>query len=289
MLAVFTVRAAEPIPLWPKGAPGEKEIAGAEQDTTKASDGKVAGKPVIRLGNITVPTLTVYPAPADKNTGAAFVVCPGGGYRILAMDLEGTEICEWFNSIGVTACLLKYRVPPHEGAERYAAPLQDAQRALSLVRSRAAEWQIDPKRIGILGFSEAGRTPISSVMASTHFDKRTYESADDTDQINCRPDFTDMLIYPAYLVQKEGPALAPEITVPSRMRRRRSSSSKRRTTASTSRMPFTIISPSNRRRFRRRWHLYASGGHGYGLRESDKAVTSWPKRAEEWMRQSGLL
>src|SRR5256885_11633897 len=120
---------------------------------TKPSDGLIAGKPVIRLGNVSKPTITMYRPPADKDTGAAVLVCPGGGYHILAMDLEGTEVCEWFNSFGVTAVLLKYRVPARKGQEKQLAPLQDAQRALSLVRHRASEWNIDPQRLGILGFS----------------------------------------------------------------------------------------------------------------------------------------
>src|SRR6476469_6112200 len=145
-----------PIPIWPHGAPGERVGIGAEKDLTTQKDGLVAGKPVIRLGNVSNPTVTIYTPAAAKNTGAAVLVFPGGGYRILALDLEGTEICDWLNSIGVTAVLLKYRVPERSGLEKHIAALQDAQRALGLVRRRAKEFGIDPQRIGTLGFSAGG-------------------------------------------------------------------------------------------------------------------------------------
>ena len=269
--------------LWPKGAPGEKGDIGVERDMTKPSDGLSGGKQVVRIGNVSTPTLTVYQPPRDKDTGAAVVVCPGGGYNILAMDLEGTEVCQWLNSAGVTAVLLKYRVPARKGLERYTAPLQDAQRTLSLARYHAAEWQIDPKRIGIMGFSAGGHL---SAAASTRFEKRAYEPVDEADQASCRPDFV-MLIYPAYLIRKEGPDLAPELTV-------------------TSNTPPTFLVQTEddpvrvenslfyylalkQAKVPAEMHLFADGGHGYGLRESDKAVLSWPKRAEEWMRGLGVL
>lgn len=134
----------KPIELWPNGAPGEKGDLGEEKDTTKPTDNLVAGKRLIRLGNVSKPTITVYRPPADSNTGAAVLVAPGGGYHILAWDLEGTEVCEWLNSIGVTAILLKYRVPKRAGLEKHAPALQDGQRALSVVRHRANEFGIDP-------------------------------------------------------------------------------------------------------------------------------------------------
>ena len=282
-VSILTASASESMALWPKGAPGEKGDIGVEKDTTKPGEGLVGGKPVVRIGNVSVPTLTIYRPPKHKNTGAAVVVCPGGGYRILAMDLEGTEVCQWLNSAGITAVLLKYRVPARQGLERYAAPLQDAQRALGLVRFHAAEWHIDSKRIGIMGFSAGGHL---SAVASTRFEKRTYDPVDEADQVSCRPDFT-MLVYPAYLIRKEGPDLSPELTV-------------------TSNTPPTFIVQAEDDHVRvenslfyylalkkagvpAEMHLFASGGHGYGLRESDKAVVSWPKRAVEWMRKLGVL
>jgi acetyl esterase/lipase len=282
-LAVLTANATEPMLLWPKGAPGENGDIGVERDMTKSGDGLVAGKEVIRIGNVSAPTLTLYRPSQEKDTGAAVVVCPGGGYNILAMDLEGTEVCQWLNSAGVTAALLKYRVPARKGLERYTAPLQDAQRALSLMRYHAVEWRIDPKRIGIMGFSAGGHL---SAAASTRFEKRSYEPGDEADQASCRPDFV-MLIYPAYLIREKGRDLSPELTV-------------------TSNTPPTFLVQTEddpidvenslfyylalkQANVPAELHLFADGGHGYGLRKSDNAVSTWPKRAEEWMRGLGVL
>ncbi len=269
--------------LWPNAAPGEKGGIGVETNTSKPNEKLVAGKPVVRLGHVSIPTITLYRPAKHKDTGAAVVVCPGGGYNILAMDLEGTEVCQWLNSLGVTGVLLKYRVPAREGLERYAAPLQDAQRALGMVRFHAAEWHIDPSRIGILGFSAGGHL---SAVASTHFEKRAYEPVDEADHVSCRPDFT-VLIYPAYLVRSKGPDLSPELTV-------------------TSNTPPTFLVQTEndpvhvenslfyylalkKAGVPAEMHLYATGGHGYGLRKSDEAVVSWPMRAGEWMRKLGVL
>lgn len=274
----------EPIPLWPKGAPNEKGEVGPEHDTTKPSDGLVAGQRLIRLGNVSQPAITLFRPPKEKDTGAAVVVCPGGGYSILALDLEGTEICEWFNSIGVTGILLKYRVPMRPGDDKHLLPLQDAQRALGLVRFHAQEWNLDPKRIGVLGFSAGGHL---AAYLSTNFDKRAYEPVDAADQVSCRPDFA-MPIYPAYLVPKDHDTqLAPELNV------------------STNTPPTFLIQAEDdgvrvenslfyflalkRAKVPAEMHLYASGGHGYGLRASANLITNWPRRAEEWMRSSGLL
>jgi acetyl esterase/lipase len=281
--AILTARAAEPIPLWPNGAPGEKGDIGEERDMTKPTDGNPGGKPVIRIGNVSKPTITIYSPAPDKDTGAAVVVCPGGGYSILALDLEGTEVCEWLNSVGVTGVLLKYRVPARKGMERYAAPLQDAQRALGLVRFHAADWHIDPKRVGILGFSAGGHL---SAAASTHFDKRTYDAVDDADQASCRPDFA-VIIYPGYLVRYPDTTVSPELTV-------------------TSNTPPTFLVQTEDdpvhvensiyyflalkgAKVPAEMHLFANGGHGYGLRDAGKAVTTWPKLAEGWMHGLGIL
>jgi acetyl esterase/lipase len=283
-LPVSGANAPESIPLWPKGAPCEKGDVGEEHDTTKPDGRSVAGKRVIRLGNVSVPTITVFRPPASQNTGAAVLVCPGGGYSILAMDLEGTEVCQWLNSIGVTGVLLKYRVPKRAGDDKHQLPLQDAQRALGLVRFHAKEWDINPARIGVLGFSAGGHLTAN---LSNNFDKRVYEPVDDADAVSCRPDFA-LPIYPAYLVLKDkNNELAPELKV----------------TANT---PPTFLVQTEDDGIRvenslfyylalknakvpAEMHLYATGGHGYGLRPSDKTVTSWPKRAGEWMRSLGLL
>ena len=190
LLAAAPLAALEPLPLWPATAPGETATLAPEQDLSKPTDKPVGGKPLIRLGNVSTPTITIFPAPKDKNTGTAVVVCPGGGYNILALDLEGTEVCEWLNSIGVTGVLLKYRVPKRADRPRHEPPLQDAQRALGLVRQHAAEWGIE--RVGILGFSAGGHVAST---AGTHFDAGRAEAIDPVERLSCRPDF-QLLIYP---------------------------------------------------------------------------------------------
>src|SRR5687768_8962642 len=200
----------EVIRLWPKEAPGEKGDIGPEMDTTTEKSDLIAGQRLIRLGNVSEPTITFYPADSKLNTGTTVMVCPGGGYNILALDLEGTEVCEWLNSIGVNAVLLKYRVPKRPGQERHAAALQDAQRAVGLVRTRASEFGIDPKRIGVLGFSAGGHL---AAALSASAAQRTYPKVDDADAVSCRPDFS-VLIYPAYLTLKDqNDAINPETAI----------------------------------------------------------------------------
>jgi acetyl esterase/lipase len=276
---------SSPIPLWPGTPPGDKGELGPEKDTTKPTDGLVAGKPVIRLGSVSSPTLTFYRAPAARNSGAAVVVFPGGGYNILALDLEGTEVCEWLNSLGVNCALVKYRVPVRAGLPRHTPPLQDAQRAVGMVRHRAGEWGLDAKRIGVLGFSAGGHLVAA---LSTNFDTRTYDAVDDEDKVSCRPDFT-LLIYPAYLTVKSehGPLLAPELKVsantpPSFLIQAEDDSVGVENTLVYYAALRTAKVPAEA-------HLYPVGGHGYGLRPTAKPVTGWPKLAEPWLRSLGVL
>jgi len=277
-------RGAQVIDLWPGEPPSEKGVFGEEQDMTKPTDNLVAGRRLIRLGNVTKPTLTVYRPPAAKDNGAAVLVCPGGAYSILALDLEGTEVCEWLNSIGVTGLLLKYRVPKREGLEKHTVALQDAQRAMGLARQRANEWGFDAQRLGVLGFS-AGAHLAASV--STHDRQRTYAPMDDADRIDCRPDFT-VLIYPAYLTVKEqGDKVAPDLPV-------------------TTNTPPTFIAMAQDDPVRVETalfyalalkqanvpvelHVYPSGGHGYGLRRTEDLVTTWPDRVRDWLLSRGWL
>ncbi|MDB6131042.1 MAG: Xylanase [Verrucomicrobiales bacterium] len=285
LIATFPVFAApqSPIPLWPATPPGEKEPAGEEKDTTKPTDNLVSGKPVIRLGNVSKPTLTFYPAPLEKNTGATVLVFPGGGYNILAMDLEGTEICEWFNSIGANAVLVKYRVPARKDQDKWLSPLQDGQRAISYVRERAADWKIDPNRIGTLGFSAGGHL---SALTSTRSEQRAYQPMDDTDKLSCRPDFT-ILIYPAYLVAKGTLNVSPELTI--------SKSTPPTFIAQTQDDPVGVegslgyYAALTKAKIPSSIHLYPKGGHGYGLRPSTNNVSHWPRELEEWMREAKLL
>jgi acetyl esterase/lipase len=268
------------IPLWPEGVPDEASLdLPAESSADKDNDG------IVRVSHVSEPKIRFFPAPEDANTGAAVVVCPGGGYSILAISHEGTQVCEWLNSIGVNAVLLKYRIPRREGLEKHQAPLQDAQRALSLTRKNAANWKIDSKRIGILGFSAGGHL---SAVALTNADRpRTYPAKPEIDSFSCRPDFA-VLVYPAYLQSEEDPnALAPEIRV----------------TKETS-PTFLVVAHGDQK-----WvessvvfylamkragasaelHVHGKGGHGFGMKPIDEEVGNWPRLAEKWMRETGIL
>jgi acetyl esterase/lipase len=285
LLATVLLAADPPAePIWPKGAPNDTPGAGEERDTTGPTGNLVGGRKVVRLGFVNTPTISVYRPPKEKDTGAAVVVFPGGGYSILAMDLEGVEVCEWLNSIGVTGVLLKYRVPARQGRPRGAAPLEDAQRAVGIVRSRARELGLRPDRIGVLGFSAGGHL---AAYLSTNHDKRTYAAVDERDQASCRPDFT-LLIYPAYLtVREENDKISPELkiaadTPPTFLVQ---------TEDDSVRVENSIFYYAALRKAKvpAEMHLYPGGGHGYGLRRTDKLVTTWPLRAEEWLRSLGVL
>lgn len=287
MAAAVSTWAAEPKPfaLWPGKAPGETKDLPPEGDTTKPADRPVAGKAVVRLGNVANPTLTVYSPAAEKNTGAAVLVCPGGGYNILAWDLEGTEICAWLNSLGVTGVLVKYRVPRRAGLEKHAAPLQDAQRALGLVRQRAAELGVDPQRIGVLGFSAGGH--LAAVLSNQHA-TRTYEAVDAADAVSCRPDFS-VLIYPAYLTIKEkGDAVAPELPVSGTVTPPTFLAMAEDDPIRVETALFYYAALKNAK-VPAEMHLYPKGGHGYGLRRTADDVTTWPDRVGDWLKASGWL
>ncbi|MDB4923376.1 alpha/beta hydrolase [Mucilaginibacter sp.] len=279
-LITITAKAQTPVEinLWPQNrlvdtVSGHKLV---EHDITMPNDDKVEGMSVIRLADITNPTIKIF-KPKNAN-GTAVIICPGGGYGILALDLEGTELCTWFNSIGVTAVLLKYRVPALPGKPRYEAPLQDAQRALGLVRFNAAKWGIKPDHIGIMGFSAGGHL---SALVSNTYDKRTYQQVDAADELSCRPDFA-ILAYPAYLVdEKEEGKLAPEIKV-------------------TEKTPPTFIMQTEddpikvenalyyylalkKAKVSAEMHLYPKGGHGYGIRNKTGGTSVYPQLIEKWL------
>lgn len=280
--SILPIIGAAEITLWPNGVPGPEPKLDAEKDTTKDSDNKVAGERLIRLGNVSNPTITFYPAPKEKANGAAILVCPGGGYNILALDLEGTEVCQRLNDMGISAVLLKYRVPRRPNREKHAAPLQDAQRAIGLIRQRAREWGIDEQRIGVLGFSAGGHL---AAMLSNH-PERTYDKIDSADALNCQPNFT-ALIYPGYLTtESDRTKLAPELII----------------TRETP-QAFILITGDDpvhaenalvyaaalqKEKVPYALHIYPTGGHGYGLRKTREAVTTWPERFEEWFIGRGL-
>lgn len=274
-----------PIPLWPGTPPDEGGSLAPETDVTKPGDHLVAERRVARLGNVAEPTVTIYPAAPEKNTGAALVVFPGGGYRILAIDLEGTEVGEWLSSIGVTAAVVKYRVPPRAGKERHEPPLQDAQRAIGLVRHRAKELGVDPQRIGVMGFSAGGHL---AAVASRHFETRTYAGVDEADRVSCRPDFM-ALIYPAYLTDKDAnhrvfPLVEPKagLTPPAFIVMTQDDQLRPETAI----FYYLALSQAG---VPAELHLYPEGGHGYGLRRTDNPTTWWPERFADWLRASGWL
>src|SRR5262245_63241524 len=209
----FDVRAAEPtvLDLWPGKPPGETKDLPPEIDTAKETDKPVGDRRIQKITNVSKPTLAVYRPEKGADTGAAVIVCPGGGHRILAYDHEGTEVAEWLAKNGVTGIVLKYRVPARDENKRWQAAVQDAQRAVRVVRDKAGEWGIDPKRIGILGFSAGGET--AGLTALLH-QQRQYEAVDRADEASARPDFA-VLVYPGGMVEK-GNARLKEYVKPSK-------------------------------------------------------------------------
>lgn len=299
------------LPIWPGAAPDPQPVAGPEVATTTGKEFLVAGRPAVGVRNVSRPTMTVY-SPEGKNTGAAVVVFPGGGYQELAIDLEGTEVCDWLTPKGITCVLLKYRVTdvgPYPKSGPYPESpmaLEDAQRTLGLVRFHASEWHIDPHKIGVLGFSSGGHL---SAAISTHFARHLYPAVDAADKESCRPDFA-VVIYPGHLSlsaaewdAKQGarkfvvrhPATAdrhlglnPEIPV-------------------TSQTPPTFLLQAEDDHVDNvddslayyialksdgvpvEMHLYAHGGHAFGLRHTKLPITGWPQLVETWLGTIGMI
>jgi acetyl esterase/lipase len=273
--------AADPaatLDLWPGKAPGEAKDVGPEK-YVESKPGQIEVK---RLTNVSKPSIAVYPAPKDKHTGASVIVAPGGGYSILAIEHEGTQVCEWLNTLGVTAFLLKYRVPKRDmQMPDNLAAVQDAQRAVSLVRDKAAGWNLDPNRVGMLGFSAGGNLTAWACFA----EKRTYEPVDDADKQSSRPSFA-ALIYPAYLVDKGG-ALKAEYPV--------TKDSPPMFFAHANDDPVTpvssvaLYSALKKAGVPAEVHIYATGGHGFGMRKSANPVSNWPARCGDWLKSRGYL
>jgi acetyl esterase/lipase len=272
-----THRAADDKPavldLWPGKVPGE---------TGKAAEEKITGKAGSRnLTDVTKPTITVFRPAKEKNTGAAVVIAPGGGYRVLAWDHEGLDVAAWLNSIGVTGVLLKYRVPRLPDHPKY--PLQDAQRASSLVRSKAQEWDLDPTKIGMLGFSAGGHL---TAVTETNYDQRAYDPVDDADRASCRPDFA-VVIYPGGVVRRGSgdmdPAVRPSKDTPPTFLVQ---SHDDNVGVENSVQLYLAL---KRAGVPAELHVYATGGHGYGMRPGKGPTSDWPKRCEEWLRVRGIL
>ncbi len=272
------------IPIWPGAAPDAQPVPGPEYVTNVTAR---AGKPLVWVCNVAQPTMTLY-SPKGTNTGVAILVFPGGGYDALAMDLEGTEICDWLTSRGITAVLLKYRVPtPHKVGPYAESPpaLDDAQRTLGLVRFHAAEWKIDPHKVGVIGFSAGGHMVTAM---STHFDKRLYPAVDAADKESCRPDFA-IACYPGHMWDRgEDLKLNPNVPV------------------TTNTPPTFLVQAEDdhvdgveqslvyylalkQAGVPVEMHLYAQGGHGFGLRRTKLPVTGWPELAETWLRTIGMI
>ena len=278
------------VPIWPGAVPDARSVPGPESAATDTKD-LVAGKPWVYVSNVSQPTITVY-APKGVNTGAAVVVFPGGGYEILAIDLEGTEACDWLTSKGITCALLKYRVPAPRSHPNWGAfpespmALEDAQRAVGLVRFHAAEWHIDPHKIGVLGFSAGGHLVAAM---SVHFQQRLYPAVDAADKESCRPDFA-VAIYPGHLAIDNSFGLNPDIR-----------------THITHETPPTFLLQNEDDHVDRvedslsyyaalkkagvlvEMHLYPQGGHAFGLRRTKLPVTAWPQLVETWLGSIGMI
>jgi len=274
------------VPIWPGKAPDAVPVAGPEV-TTRVQD--PGGPPAMVVGKVSRPTMTVY-SPKGKNTGAAVVVFPGGGYWVLFMDLEGTDVCDWLTSKGITCVLLKYRVPGEHLSPRSGAypnspiALEDAQRTVGLVRFHAAEWGIHPNKIGVLGFSAGGHL-VAAV--STHF-KRLYRAVDAADKESCRPDF-GVALYPGHMLAHTSKEFELNPYVPV-----------------TSQTPPTFLLQAEddpidpvknslvyyaalkRAGVPVEMHLYAHGGHGFGLRRTKFPITDWPQLVERWLKTIGI-
>ncbi|HEV3080086.1 MAG TPA: alpha/beta hydrolase [Gemmataceae bacterium] len=278
------------VELWPGKAPEEIAVIGAEKVVMSPRlDRKQVEvtEPTRMITNVTRPTLSMYRPAKVKDSGAAMLICPGGGYWNLYWQLEGEEVAAWLNTLGVTGIILKYRVPrrPDEPkGEPARRPLQDAQRAVSLVRSRAREWGIDPKRIGLIGFSAGGHLAFAT---ATGFERRCYAMTDDVDKVSCRPDFA-VLAYSGYLKAKDRDELAPGLSIP----------------AGTPPMFLVhggadiISSPEHsvitylalkRARVPAELHIYAGAAHDFGVRPSPQPCSQWTQACADWLRQRGFL
>ncbi len=252
------------VPVWPGKPPGEIS-------TEPESDLPARNDDVQRTTNVNAPTVTVYPAAKTTRPIPAVLICPGGGYSYLAINKEGTEIAAWLNSLGVTGVVLKYRVPNNK-----AGALQDAQRAMALIRSHAAEWNIDPERLGIMGFSAGGNLAAATAAQGA---EKTYAAIDEVDRQSSAADFA-ALIYPAYLTDKTG-ALAGQFS-------------------NISTYPPTFIAVTqddklcapgclrffealNQAGVRTDLHIFSEGGHAWALRQKSLPVKAWPDLCAAWL------
>jgi acetyl esterase/lipase len=278
------------VDLWPREAPDE--VAGIGKEYVRMSpksDRKQVEvtEPTRLVTNVTKPSITIYRPDKDKDTRTAVVICPGGGYWNLYWELEGEEVAAWLNSLGVTGIILKYRVPRRTDdtkGEPARRPLQDAQRAVSMIRSNAKEWGIDPKKIGMVGFSAGGHLAIAT---ATSFEKRTYEPTDDIDKISCRPDFA-ILAYSGYLKAKDKDELAPGLKIP-------------KDTppiflvhggadiVSDAAHSVVMYNALKKADVSAELHIYAGAAHDFAVRASDQPCSTWTRSCADWMRHLGFI
>jgi acetyl esterase/lipase len=268
------------IDLWPGTAPDETGPIGPERLRLSPQLDKAqteVTEPTLLVTGVTRPTVTICPPAPEKNTGTAVVICPGGGYWNLYWQVEGEEVAAWLNSLGVTAIILKYRVPRRPGepeAEPARRPLQDAQRAISLVRARAREWSIDPGRIGMVGFSAGGHLAVAT---ATGFEKRTYAPVDDVDQVSCRPDFA-IPIYSGYLKAKVPAGTPPVFLVHGDA-----------DIVSSPRDSVLLYLALQRAKVPAELHVYAGAAHGFGVRAGDQPYSTWTESCARWLGRQGFL
>lgn len=285
-----TVGAEEPIALdlWPQKPPGDVGVEGGER--TRMYESALLDKPTKLITNVSRPTLTVYPASKETNSGTAMIICPGGGYHDLFWELEGEEVAAWLNAQGMTGIILKYRVPRRPGDDKREPPLGpliDAQRAVSLVRSRGQEWGVDAKRIGIVGFSAGGHLAIAT---AANFDRRRYEPVDGVDEASCRPDFA-VACYSGYFKAKDKDELSPNIHIP---RIPEGMPSVLLAHASDDKISDPEHSVFMYLALKRagvpvELHVFASGNHDFGVRQNDKLPSIWPQLCLRWLRNQHLL
>ncbi len=282
-----TIKTLVPAPnltmtLWPGTPPGGiPDGIGAEEWIPGTEN-----PPIVRVQNVSVPTLALYKS--AKPNGTCVVIFPGGGYYKLAYNLEGSEIAQWLNRLGITAVVVKYRIPRRAGLEKHQAPLQDAQRAIRLVRANAESWGINPNRVGVLGFSAGGHL---TVMAATQYKTVTYDPLDKFDKFDCRPNFA-IPIYPAYMMENE--------------KEKKSSVSLSELVLIDKNTPPMFVSVADRdenrgaasaRLFIKLYeagvpaeiHLINGKAHGYGIRSDRGRVAQWNRNCENWLRDLKLI
>jgi acetyl esterase/lipase/SAM-dependent methyltransferase len=282
--------AAEPlvVDLWPGKTPADAGIKG--QETSVIRQSPLAG-PTKVITNVSKPTLVVYRSSWEKNTGTAMIICPGGGYWDLYWELEGEEVAAWLNSIGMTGIILKYRCPRRPGdvvGEPPLGPQLDAQRAVSYVRSHAAEWRFDPKRIGMVGFSAGGHLALAT---ATNFAKRLYEPIDAIDQVSCRPDFA-VACYSGYLKPKDKDGIRADLHIPPDappIFLAHSSDDTEGYGGSNAEHSAFMYVALKRAGILTELHIYATGDHGFGVRQNEKLPSSWTGLCVKWLRSRGLL